>query len=617
MRNRGAFVVTTRERRWPPLSWLSLGLLALLTGLAILQYRWLGQVSEAERQRLQAGLQARAGQFADEFDREIARAFFHLQVDPESLQRDDWTRYAERYDRWQAAVPHPRLVSELWLFAPGADPRRYDSDARAFQAAPLPSRLEPLWKNARTDVGNRNVAPGAGIRWFHAVHDDIPAIVAPIPDVFRFPSDAPLRIEHVNPLARHGFVVIMLDDRYLRAELLPALAKRHFAAANGGDYHLKVSASDGRREVFSSGPALDKPDAPPDVSVGLFDVRLEILSDLRAAERGVPGRAGAAMDRRLAVSVVERSEGGRRMERVNLPGPRWRLELRHRAGSLEAAVGAARRRNLVLSSGILALLGASMIMLVVAAHRASQLAAQQIKFVAAVSHELRTPLAVIRSAGENLADGLVSEPGQVQTYGELVRAEGRRLTTMVEQVLAFAGVKGSQVLQRQAVHARELVDRATDAVRADLDGAGLRVEADVPENLRPALLDVEAVVRALANLLSNAAKYAAGGGLVRVAVREGAGRELQIAVQDRGPGIAPDDLPHIFEPFFRSSAVIASRVHGTGLGLSLVDAIVRAHGGRVLVRSDPGRGCTFTLHFPHAVVPASASVTDPLPASRP
>jgi signal transduction histidine kinase len=115
----------------------------------------------------------------------------------------------------------------------------------------------------------------------------------------------------------------------------------------------------------------------------------------------------------------------------------WRLLVQHGAGSLDAAVGAARRRNLWLSFGILAVLAASVGLIVVNARRSERLAAQQMDFVATVSHELRTPIAVMRSAAQNLSAGVVHEPGQAKRYGELIESEGQRLTEMVEQVLEY------------------------------------------------------------------------------------------------------------------------------------------------------------------------------------
>src|SRR4029453_2745396 len=99
---------------------------------------------------------------------------------------------------------------------------------------------------------------------------------------------------------------------------------------------------------------------------------------------------------------------------------RWRLIVKHPSGSLETAVNAVRRRNLIISSSILSVLAAGVALLVLSTPRAQELPRQQMEFVAAVSHELRTPLAVIRSAAENLADGVVRDEGQIRKYGDLV-----------------------------------------------------------------------------------------------------------------------------------------------------------------------------------------------------
>src|SRR4029079_6267033 len=132
--------------------------------------------------------------------------------------------------------------------------------------------------------------------------------------------------------------------------------------------------------------------------------------------------------------------------RLTLQGsqPAWRLLVKHPSGSLERAVNAVRRRNLIVSSSILGILGISVGFLVLSTRRAQDLARQQLEFVATVSHELRTPLAVIRSAADNLADGVVNDEARIRQYGQLVRREGLRLTDLVEQILEFAGLQSGQ-----------------------------------------------------------------------------------------------------------------------------------------------------------------------------
>ena len=280
--------------------------------------------------------------------------------------------------------------------------------------------------------------------------------------------------------------------------------------------------------------------------------------------------------------------------------PHWKLVVTHPSGSLEAVVTSQRRRNLAISSSVLGLLGASMGLLVLATRRAQRLAKQQMEFVAAVSHELRTPLAVIRSAAENLADGVVHDEARIRRYGELMRAEGRRLTDMVEQILEFAGIQsGQRGFALRPVGVGPLVSDIVSASASLIETAGLVVEFDIPDDLPPVLGDEPALRRVFQNLIDNAIKYGAGGKSIRISGRQSGG-EVSVTVADRGIGIDAADQTRIFEPFYRAAEVVAAQVQGAGLGLSLVQRIVAAHGGRVTVKSAPREGSAFTVHLPVA-----------------
>src|SRR5690606_19941435 len=281
---------------------------------------------------------------------------------------------------------------------------------------------------------------------------------------------------------------------------------------------------------------------------------------------------------------------------------RWRLVARHRAGSLEAAVAEARSRNLILSFGILLLMALSVGVLARAARRAERLARQQIEFVAAVSHELRTPVSVIGAAAENLADGVVTDPARVKTYGTRIQTEVRRLGETVERVLLYAGIEAGRAIGHRApVDVGAVVRDVLAAAAPALDEAGITVETDLAGGLPPVSADAGALRAVLANLIANAIKYGGSGRWLKVSASEATAkgrRELRIAVADRGLGIGPADLPHIFEPFYRGAEASARQIHGNGLGLSIVRGIVEAHGGRISVQSTPGAGSTFTVHLP-------------------
>jgi signal transduction histidine kinase len=346
-------------------------------------------------------------------------------------------------------------------------------------------------------------------------------------------------------------------------------------------------------------------------------------------DAGASASARAEVERHLTdnvmVSVIEdRSGNAARVIRSGMAADgRWRLLAQHRAGSLEAAVAAARSRNLVLSSGVLVLLTMAIGLIVVSARRAQTLARQQMEFVAAVSHELRTPVSVIGTAAGNLADGVVAEPDRVKKYGETIQGEARRLGETVERVLLLAGIEsGRAATMRVALDPSALVHEAIEACRPQIDAAGVTVEVAVDRDLPAVEGDRAALRSALQNLISNAVKYGGDSRWVRVSARRratgpgsgyfvkelraGGGRPfeesaVEFSVEDRGPGIATEDRSHIFEPFYRGRDAVARQIQGSGLGLNLVRRIAEAHHGRVEVASEPGKGSTFTMTLPAAV----------------
>ena len=310
--------------------------------------------------------------------------------------------------------------------------------------------------------------------------------------------------------------------------------------------------------------------------------------------------------------MVEREErlpGGRLITRAGSLGleGKWMLLAQHRSGSLEAAVGAIRLRNLWISSGVLALLALAVGLIVVSTRRAQSLARQQMEFVAAVSHELRTPVSVIGAAAGNLADGVVGDPQRVRKYGETIQGEARRLAETVERVLQLAGIAaGRAAASPTLIEPDALVHEALSECRSEIDAAGVTVETSIPDNL-PAISGDRAALRsALRNLISNGVKYGGAARWIRVSAKgpEPGKRTIPTAVvfsvEDRGLGIDAEDRKHVFEPFYRGREAVAQQIQGSGLGLNLVQRIAEAHGGFVHVTSEAGKGSVFTLMLPAA-----------------
>ena len=282
----------------------------------------------------------------------------------------------------------------------------------------------------------------------------------------------------------------------------------------------------------------------------------------------------------------------------------WRLVVRHPGASLAEAVTMTWRRDLLLGLGVLLVLAASMTLVLIWTQRVHRLAEMQMEFVAGVSHELRTPVSVISSAADNLADGVVEEKAQVTQYGALIRDEAHRLAAMVEQVLLFAATRNNlQQYQPVPVTVEETIDAAVANLAHLTSANGFTVEKDVAPGLPPVMANPKTLGRCLENLMTNALKYGGKERWMALRARPGSGTEageVLITVEDRGPGIDPGEIPHIFEPFYRGNAAKASQAHGTGLGLSLAKEAAEAMGGNLTVTSQVGKGSSFTLHFPAA-----------------
>lgn len=290
----------------------------------------------------------------------------------------------------------------------------------------------------------------------------------------------------------------------------------------------------------------------------------------------------------------------------------WTLVAKHREGSLETAVAGLRRRNLALSFGSLLLLAASMALITVSARRAQRLARLQIDFVAGISHELRTPLAVICSAGDNLAEGVIADSSRsARKYGELIRSEGRKLAGMIEQILQFAGAqRGHRPYNLRPARPNDIADAALDQAQPMIEAAGFSVEKCLAPDLPRVNVDAAALSRAIQNLIQNALKYSGESRWLAIrTVKTGAkrGAEVQIIVEDKGMGIGSEDLPHIFEPFYRGDATAAAQIHGTGLGLFMVREALVSMGGNISAKSAPGAGSTFTIHLPALPAPDDIS----------
>jgi len=622
-------------------------LAAVLTALAVLQYRWANEVSEATTVRLQANLDSSISSWRDDLYRELTGVFAAMQISPGQSSRENVAQYAQQYQAWIQTAAHPNLISQVFLFQDAGTEHpqlwQWNPAHDQFEQAAWPAELEQLHNWVQTNSADMVNAADAILR--HRQRDGFrrnsgrPAIPFAGHRVFG-PGGLPVwvdanamalvrsQIHHAPRFAGNqggalpapviDLVVVELDRKVFQDHVLPELVERHFSGSQGLDYQVAVVAGTSS-VVYSSDPGFGKRDS------GAFDRTMPVF--------GPPARRG--MNPPYGPASHPRVNGGRDRNDVAFAGPMrlepigysdsagdWQLLVRHRMGSLEAVVSGMRRRNLALSFGVLLVLAAGIAIILISSQRARVLAKLQMDFVAAISHELRTPLAVISSAAENIIDGVVSGKQQLSQYGTEIRNQARHLIQLVEQILLFSATRNqSHHYSLRPLRVSDVIDTALKDTAGLIEENQITVEREIAANLPPVMGHLPALSHCLQNLITNAVKYGGDARWMRITAKanDGNGRydEVQITVEDKGMGIGASELRRIFEPFYRSRSAAAAQIHGTGLGLSLARDIAAAMGGRLTVTSEPGKGSCFTLYLRFAEVtelqtaPQTAAAVNP------
>ena len=656
-------------------------LLLLLPILAILQYNWIGQLSDSEIARMRSTLEASTEHFHDDFDRELGRLNWVFGVSYTRSLDEVANQLALSYNRWANSVDFPELIQSIYWINYNEDKelQLHDFDLRSSRLNKIawPDDMEE-WKDYLIDRNEQQLLELSSTpadlpdphklakrfekKAYHLLVDN-PALLIPVsldPDI-----ESQDLLQNLQSFAQgnSSYTLVMLNQEYLRETLLPDLFQRHIKGKDHLDYDIMI-VTNGRREktIYSSNPSLspenfEHPDF--ETELGMFrwtnwpfapksqivrayasllsrdnavadllvrqakDTWLPTLADSFSFETmetepvfpfqsiaqevssiSLEDNPDAEMLRNALVDVVERIDSLENSSNNDANDRRhaWMLKVQHQDGSLEAYANKTRNANLALSFGILLILGIATCILYVTSQNASKLATQQMEFVAGVSHELRTPLAVIQSAADNLADGVVKDQNRSRKYGALIGKEGRRLTEMVEQILELAGAQSGRLkYDFRPTNISEFMSKTLSMYKDRINEEKIVVEKDIQENMPEIVLDTRTMQIAISNLVSNAIKYNSDKkwiGLEAKIVQNGKGPELNVTVRDKGIGIKEEELSRIFDQFYRADEVRQAQIHGNGLGLSLVKRTAEAHNGYVSVFSTPGEGSTFTIHIP-------------------
>ncbi len=222
------------------------------------------------------------------------------------------------------------------------------------------------------------------------------------------------------------------------------------------------------------------------------------------------------------------------------------------------------------------------------------------EFVANASHELKTPLTSIKGYIETLLEGAVDDPKHNRAFLQTIQEHTNNLSRLIDDVLDLSAIEAERVAYRfEPVTVKEVVDRIVKALGPMAKGKKVSLAVDLPDSLPKVRADREKLAQIMMNLMDNAIKFNKAGGRVRVSA-EPNGKELRIQIEDTGRGIPSEDLPRVFERFYRGDKSHSHEVPGTGLGLAIVKHLIEAHQGTVQVRSTPGQGSVFQFTLPDA-----------------
>jgi signal transduction histidine kinase len=574
---------------------LSLATLVVVAmAFGVLQYRWIDEVSRAQETRERSRLREEARLIADALDTEITRAalVFTIPALPEARADD---ALEEKWAAWKRDAPWPRIVLGLrFLESQGGGWRTHSwGDPGPFDPRSIP-RTETLVDH-----------PAQGSRGGGAIHAQVPSLTL-------FIDGHPCLLQAIPTLSMApgalamNWILIRYDLGYLTETVLPRLLEEHSTAEDRSDYRFQIE----RKGPMPAGTV---------TVVEQFRHRPDCLT---ARDGGAPA---------LTVHGHKAKAGGSASPPVDLPRPKLdfsvalspsllhaagqchggpspsnpgllQVSVRRSRGGLSDVFTGFRRRNVLLSGLVMVVLLAALTALVVSTERARRLARVQTVVAAGISHELRTPLASLSVAADHLRNGHVEDVEQARRYGEIIEAQSRRLRHVVDQALALAGLsRPNRVPSRRAVSVSEIIDAASDGLAPRLKDAGIEIQRHTALDVPTISVDPDLLLRCLTNLIENSIKYAGSGRWVQVSARAGrqAGRPVvEVAVEDRGPGIRDDETTAVFEPFFRGSSARESRQPGSGLGLAIVKSAVEAQGGWIVLDRAVPHGCKFRLFLP-------------------
>ncbi|MBW1811030.1 MAG: HAMP domain-containing histidine kinase [Deltaproteobacteria bacterium] len=513
----------------------------------------------------------------------------------------------------QAVDSYRQVLASLSSSDPARCPVQ-NALARALKKSGQPAKSAQALAELVASCGNYvdssgyNLAIGAHLQWLHILHSTDrarfvkeaenlaarlgnPGLVASQPQIRFAAKKAVELIQSFNPPGLDELAARFMTT-FSQADLLAALAG--LTEKTPAQPVLSTVRVSGTRQVVVlrggdslSGFQLDPASMQPFLESTLE--KLEMASNVRAR---IQASANPETKNKLTGIIA----GSVFLKKTDLA---WRLDLiLTDSASIDQLTESRTRMYFWVLLFVVAALVLGILRTMQVMYRETKLSKLKTDFVSSVSHELRTPLTSIRMFTETLLLERVKTKEEERECLETIGKETERLSRLVERILDFSRMEaGRKAFRFKAEDLCELVQLALAACRPLIEAKSFDVTISIAEDLPNILVDRDAIVEVLINLLSNAIKYSPENRRVEIWARQ-TPESIEFGVSDQGIGILRSDQKKIFEKFYRVDMPLASEIPGSGLGLSLVEFIVRAHAGEILVDSTPDRGSTFTVRLP-------------------
>jgi signal transduction histidine kinase len=632
------------QNKWTIYSFLGIMIIALIA-LAVLQYHWLGSVSDAEKKRLEENLEASTENFVSDLNKDFSalNQAFKIQVTNTDLDSDIDAMIGSSYLNWVSSTNYPQLIDSVYfvknVHTEVPSIKLFKTDPVSLTEIPNSGKVKK-WLSKKTNSDKHRSSsfnllstPDFGDPTFIMVPLQLLDLVTLENESLGRNLKVNLNIDQTDDI-----ILLQLDDSIIKNKVIPDIARTYFSDSFSDQYHISIIKEvneDSSKVYFSTtgNESVKEADFKKDLrsidfssvfviqSQTNLDADKRLFKDLDSLSSKIESVNINNGTNRKAFKMTTESSQMRFNTTIrdsaftiqsdttintsfeaDFSTAGWQFWLSFKEGSLDTFVNKTKNRNLAVSFGILLILGFCVGMIFMFSKRSQDLAQKQMLFVAGVSHELRTPLTVIRSAAENLNEGIVQNEERKKEYARLMLKEGRRLSDMVDQIMEFSGIQsGKKVYQFSDFEIKKFVEVINAECRTLLEEQEMTLEYSIHTSVDTIFADRDALLLAVGNLIQNAVKFSKGSKLISLKIDEleyQSENAVRFQVIDHGVGIPEEEQKKIFEPFFRGTQSVEDQVKGNGIGLSLVQKVALAHKGEVTLRSKPGKGSVFSLIIP-------------------